>query len=353
MPTIVRSGGGGTDVSAANATTSQVLSGATFYSNASDDIQTGTMSNHGAKTINVSETGSAGYYSNVSVNASSLGNATAAHVLSNATFTNTSKTTQAGSIVIRSDPKGTVSVGSTYKNTNAGYYSSITVTGPTLSGNAAASHVLSGKSFYSNTGTMINGSMTNYGALTGSVAVGGTYTNTNAGYYSSIQVTGPTLSGNAAVSDVLQNKTFYGSNGTKQTGSIVNRGSATCTSLAAGSTYTGSAGYYSSISIKAAPAQTVSLTGNAVTSDVLAGKTFYSSSTTQQTGSLYKWAGDLNITTKWASVDLGFYPDAFGVGVSSGGTTTSTKCYISGTYLHYCINEGSNRWGYGVAWAVY
>jgi len=70
-----------------------VLSGATFYSNASDDIQTGTMSNHGTKQINVGDTGSAGYYSSVSINASSLGNATAGHVLSNATFTNTSKKT--------------------------------------------------------------------------------------------------------------------------------------------------------------------------------------------------------------------------------------------------------------------
>jgi len=61
---------------------------------------------------------------------------------------------------------------------------------------------------------MINGSMANYGALTGSVTVGGTYTNTNAGYYSSIKVTGPTLSGNATTSDVLVNKTFYSTSGT-------------------------------------------------------------------------------------------------------------------------------------------
>lgn len=352
MPTIVRNGSSGMDVSDANATTSQVLSGATFYSNASDDIQTGTMSNHGAKTINVGDTGSAGYYSSVSVNASSLGNATAAHVLSNVTFTNTSKMTQSGSIAIRGDPNASVAVGGTYINNDIGYYSKITVKGPILSGNATTDKVLSGYTFYKDSGEKLTGSLTSK-TMSGTVGVGGTYTNTSAGYYTSVTVTGPTLSGNAIASDVLQDKTFYSSNGTKQTGTIIKRGSAICTSLAAGATYTGSAGYYDSISIKAAPAQTISLTGNATTSDVLAKKTFYSSSTTQQTGSLYKWAGDLNITTRWASVDLGFYPDAFGVGVSSGGTTTSTKCYVSGTYLHYCINQGSNHWGYGVAWAVY
>jgi hypothetical protein len=212
MPTIVRSGGGGTDVSDANATKAQVLIGRTFYSNQSDDIQTGTMANHGAKTINVGETGSAGYYSSVSVNASSLGNAKAEHVLSNASFTNSSKTTQNGTIVIRSDPDASVEVGGTYTNTNAGYYSKITVKGPVLSGNATANKVLKGYTFYKDSGEQLVGSLESK-TITGSVTVGGTYTNTTAGYYTSIKVTGPTLSGNASEDKVLSGYTFYKDNG--------------------------------------------------------------------------------------------------------------------------------------------
>lgn len=355
MPTIVRSGGGGTDVSAANATKGQVLSGATFYSNASDDIQTGTMNNHGAKQINVGDTGSAGYYSSVSVNASSLGNAKAEHVLSNATFTNTSKKTQSGSIVIRSDPKGTVGVGGTYKNTNAGYYSSITVTGPTLSGNAEASHVLSGKSFYSNTGTMINGSMTNHGALTGSVAVGGTYTNTNAGYYSSIKVTGPTLSGNATTSDVLINKTFYSTSGNQQKGTMTNHGA-----VSQAAPFTGGAGYYTSISITA---PSVSLTGNASSIDVVYPYTFYNTSTTRRTGSFNYWYDQgYIITTSWSCKTLSFTPVYYGASINEDedgdGTAGSgfgsyhkkTKCYVKGKVIYWChAGTSKTHWGCVVA----
>ena len=349
MPTIVRSGGGGVDVSDATATKDKVLQGYKFYGAGSDEPQEGTMVNHSSKTtINVGETGDAGYYSSISINASSLGNATAAHVLTNATFTNSSKVTQSGSIAIRSDPNASVAVGGTYTNTNAGYYSKITVKGPTLSGNATTDKVLSGYTFYKDSGEKLTGSLTSK-TMSGTVGVGGTYTNTSAGYYTSVTVTGPTLSGNATTSDVLQNKTFYSSNGSKQTGTIVKRGSATCTSLAAGQTYTGSAGYYDGISIKAAPAQTVSLTGNAEASEVLYGKQFYSNSTTKQTGTMRRWGGDLYIRTKWQSIDIGFYPDFHGVCVVDDPKNTSVKCYMSGTYLCYCINAGSNQSGYGVA----
>ena len=353
MPTIIRSsGGGGADVSALTnaATANQVLEGHQFYGAGSDEPQEGTMVNHSAKTtIDVGETGSAGYYSNISVNGASLGNVTAKHVLTNVTFTDSNKITQNGSIIIRSDPNANVAVGDTYINTDAGYYSKITVKGPTLSGNATTDKVLSGYTFYKDSGEKLTGSLTSK-TMSGTVGVGGTYTNTSAGYYTSVTVTGPTLSGNAAASDVLQNKTFYSSNGSKQTGTIVKRGSATCTSLAAGQTYTGSAGYYDGISIKAA---SVSLSGSATTSDVLCGKTFYSTSTTHQTGKLKFWHCDsLYLYVSWNSIDVGFTPTAYGVGAASGGKDNSIKCYMSGTSLHYAINEGSKRWGYGIAYYV-
>ena len=341
MPTIVRSGGsGGMDVSAANATTSQVLSGATFYSNASDDIQTGTMINHGAKQINVGDTGSTGYYSSISVNASSLGNATAAHVLSNATFTNTSKKTQAGSIVIRSDPEGTVGVNGTYKNTNAGYYSSITVTGPTFNeSTGSASDILSGKKFYSNIGTVITGTMTNKGSVSTSVGVGGSYSD-GAGYYSGINISGPSFTeSTGSASDVLSGKKFYSNTGALVTGSMTNRGSVTKT-ISPGGSWTGAAGYYSGITISASTATT---TGNATNSEVLYGYTYMNSSGAQ-TGSLrlYRYKGD--ITTSWMEIDLGWTPTYYGATTSPGyGENARTKCYLSGTTLYVCHN-GSSTW---------
>ena len=343
MPTIVRSsGGGGADISALTnaATASEVLEGHQFYGAGSDEPQEGTMVDHSAKTtIDVGETGGAGYYSNISVNGASLGNVTAKHVLTNVTFTDSNKVTQNGSIVIRNDPNANVAVGDTYINTDAGYYSQITIKGPTLSGNAEASHVLTGKSFYSNTGTIINGSMKNYGALTGSVAVGGTYTNTNAGYYSSIQVTGPTLSGNAAASHVLTGKSFYSNTGTIINGSMKNHGSISKT-ISPGDSWTGAAGYYSGITISASSATT---SGNASNDKVLYGYTYMNSSGAQ-TGSLrlYCYKGD--ISTSWMEIDLGWTPTYYGATTSPGyGEDARTKCYLSGTTLYVCHN-GSGTW---------
>ena len=51
----------------------------------------------------------------------------------------------------------------------AGYYAGITINGPTLDGDAAAANVLSGKTFFSDSGTKLTGSMTNNGAVAGSI----------------------------------------------------------------------------------------------------------------------------------------------------------------------------------------
>ena len=60
---------------------------------------------------------------------------------------------------------------------NAYGYKSVTVGAiPSLSGNAAASNVLSGKTFYSNSYTKQTGSMTNNGSVTEYVGYGGSYT---------------------------------------------------------------------------------------------------------------------------------------------------------------------------------
>lgn len=64
------------------------------------------------------------------------------------------------------------------------------------------------------------GTMTNRGTGGGNVGVGGSF-NIPSGYYNgSGYVYGPTLSGNASAAHVLSGETFYSNSGTKQTGSM-------------------------------------------------------------------------------------------------------------------------------------
>ena len=87
-----------------------------------------------------------------------------------------------------------------------GYYSSINITGPSLTGNATVDNVLSGQTFYSNSGEIQTGTMVNRGALTYTInnmvesnypfhvedytdwSDYNKYTTSNAGYYSSITI---------------------------------------------------------------------------------------------------------------------------------------------------------------------
>ena len=108
---------------------------------------------------------------------------------------------------------------------------------------------------------------------------------------------------------------------------VVNRGafSKTYTPSTSKQTQNGSAGYYSSITTAC---NAVSLTGNASTSHVLSGKTFYTTSLTRQTGTMtnrgnLNWSGS-NTTY---SVPAGYY---------SGGTLDSRPSYNNG------VNAGKN-----------
>lgn len=342
MPTIVRSGGGGMDVSAANATTSQVLSGATFYSNASDDIQTGTMSNKGAVSQAAPYSGSAGYYSSISI--TTTGTATNAHVLSDKTFMNADGA-QNGAMA----NKGAATI-NVNEQGGAGYYSSVSINKSSL-GNATAAQVLSSVTFTNNAGTTQSGTMVNRGAFTKTVGVGKTESG-SAGYYSSISVSGPSFSSATGTNaQILKGISFYSNTGALMTGTMTNRGSVTCTSLAAGSTCAPGAGYYSCISIKAAAAPT--LNGTATNATVLSGYTFYNTSTSSQMKGTYVPAASYlcvttkSINSKWESLNLGFSPVNYTVGwdeeewTTSGNTHYGIKYYVSGTYLHLC-KEGSS-----------
>ena len=102
---------------------------------------------------------------------------------------------------------------------------------------------------------------------------------------------------------------------------VVNRGafSKTYTPSTSKQTQNGSAGYYSSITTAC---NAVSLSGNAATSQVLTGRTFYTTSLTRRTGTManrgnLNWSGS-NTTY---SVPAGYY---------SGGTLDSRTSYNNG-----------------------
>lgn len=195
---------------------------------------------------------------NVIVNGNSQGmyleeiTATNDQVLSGVTYNDSDGELQTGTMKNNGAYTQAVQVDGNYSS-QGGYYSSINITGPTLSGNASTANVLNGKTFYSNSGTKQTGSMNNHGAVTANVSVGGTYTS-SAGYYSSITINGPTLSGNATTAQVLSGSTFYSNSGTKRTGTMVNRGALSATFNNYNTTYqykNTNAGYYTSIAVNA------------------------------------------------------------------------------------------------------
>ena len=157
------------------------------------------------------------------------GNATTGDVLSGKTFSNTSGNGLTGTMANNGAISSTISAGGSY-TIPAGYHNgSGKVSATANSGNASTSQVLSGATFYSNSATKQTGSMTNNGAVSGSVGVGGSYT-IPAGYHNgSGKVSGPTLDGNASAANVLSGSTFYSNNGTKQTGTMVDRNQSSIT----------------------------------------------------------------------------------------------------------------------------
>ena len=109
-------------------------------------------------------------------------------------------------------------------------------------GTASVGNVLAGKTFSNDDDTGIVGTMPNRGAKTFTPT--DTTQTGDAGYYSGITVSPrPALSGSAAESEILTGKTFYNSNYTKRTGTMPNRG-AVSQSLPINGNYTIPAGYH-------------------------------------------------------------------------------------------------------------
>lgn len=94
--------------------------------------------------------------------------ATAADVKAGSVFVAADGTTTTGTMPVNAAQTINVTVDDEQTLT-AGYYAGITINGPTLSGDAVAANVLAGKTFYSDSGTQITGTMSNQGAVAGSI----------------------------------------------------------------------------------------------------------------------------------------------------------------------------------------
>ena len=240
-------------------------------------------------------------------------------------------------------------------------------------GTAGASQVLTGYTFSNDSDIGVAGTMANNGAVSESVGVGGSYT-IPAGYHNgSGTVTGPTLSGNAAVANVLKDKTFYSNSGTKLTGTMPDNSTRTSNGSVPGisSNYSNvptreasnlqmntdtsgtkrismcpPTGYYpgGGLSYVNRPASDF---GNASASDVVSGKTFTSTAGIKVTGTgsgsaswVQVWSGS---TTGNISVSLSAYK--YVVVQVTGGSWLMLQVGGSKGYIGYIGTSPDGMWG--------
>ena len=178
------------------------------------------------------------------------------NVLINTTYNDSEGEVQTGTMPDNGAINETINVGGKFEG-NAGYYSSINITGPTLTGNAEVSNVLADKTFYSNSGTIQTGTMANRGIVNETIGIDESYSGLE-GYYSSINITGPSLTGNATPEVVRAGYTFYSNNGNQQTGVMETKipcsaqkpNNGNVTILPNLEYVTGEAGYYEAFTIK-------------------------------------------------------------------------------------------------------
>lgn len=147
-------------------------------------------------------------------------------------------------------------------------------------------------------------------------------------------------SGNATSADVLSGKTFTNDDG-EQTGAMSNNGTIS-TTISQGGSYTIPQGYHSGSGVVKATANS----GNASTSQVLSGYTFYSNSATKQTGSMTN-RGAVSATISPGgsyTIPQGYHSGSGKVSASSGSnpTVVSQQYTIGdgGTSLSYTFASG-------------
>ena len=170
-----------------------------------------------------------------------LADATAEDVLADKKFYAGNEELKTGTLALSGTATaGDVLSGATFYNTDAKAKETGTLS---LSGNAGTGDVLNGKTFYNtNAKSKLTGTLSLSGnAGAGDVISGKTFYNTNA----KSKLTGTlSLSGDANAAQVLSGYTFYKDNAkSKLTGTMPNRG-AVSTTVAPGGSYTIAAGYH-------------------------------------------------------------------------------------------------------------
>lgn len=168
-----------------------------------------------------------------------------------------------------------------------------------LTGDAADSHVLTGKTYYNkDPKTRRTGTMPNRGAVAQELAAGGSYTIPEGYHNGGGKVTAKSLASQtggatAADGDVLSGKTYW-KDGAKRTGTMTNQGTKTA-ALNAGGSYAIPAGYHNG-SGKVTANSLASQTGGVTVADgdVLSGKTYWKDGA-KRTGSMAN-RGALNVT---------------------------------------------------------
>ena len=146
-----------------------------------------------------------------------------------------------------------------------------------LTGDAADSHVLSGKTYYNkDPKTRRTGTMPNRGAVAQELAAGGSYTvpegyHNGAGKVTAKSLASQTGGATAADGDVLSGKTYW-KDGAKRTGTMTNQGAKTA-ALNAGGSYTIPAGYHNGSGKVTANSLASQTSANAAAGHILSGKT--------------------------------------------------------------------------------
>ena len=146
-----------------------------------------------------------------------------------------------------------------------------------LIGDAADSHVLSGKTYYNkDPKTRRAGTMPNRGAVAQELAAGGSYTVPEGYHNGGGKVTAKSLASQtggatAADGDVLSGKTYW-KDGAKRTGTMTNQGAKTA-SLNAGGSYAIPAGYHNGSGRVTANSLASQTSANAAAGHILSGKT--------------------------------------------------------------------------------
>lgn len=146
-----------------------------------------------------------------------------------------------------------------------------------LTGDAADSHVLTGKTYYNkDPKTRRTGAMPNRGAIAQELAAGGSYTvpegyHNGAGKVTAKSLASQTGGATAADGDVLSGKTYW-KDGAKRTGTMANQGAKTA-ALNAGGSYAIPAGYHNGSGKVTANSLASQTSANAAAGHILSGKT--------------------------------------------------------------------------------